>query len=93
MSTEINELNIRQKDRIINKRIGLKSFILISLFEKYVNMMHKLNKIVLINEKLEPMMIEIGKKENNIIGKLIFMFSIFFILMFIILFYLIYKLY
>ena len=35
----------------------------------------KPSKTVLINEKLEPIIIEIGKVENNIIGKLIFMFS------------------
>tara|TARA_B100000989_G_scaffold298405_1_gene287568 strand:+ start:2418 stop:2657 length:240 start_codon:yes stop_codon:yes gene_type:complete len=79
MSIEINELNIRYRDRIIKKRIGLKSFILISFFEKFMNMKHKPSKTVFINEKLEPMIIEIGKIENSIIGIIIFMFSIFFI--------------
>ena len=61
-----------------NKRIGLKSFILMSFFEKYMIKKHELNKTVLINEKLGPMIIEIGKTENNIVGILVFMFSIFF---------------
>ena len=75
ISTEINELKIRYKYRINKRNIGLKSFILISPFEKYMNTKHKPSKTVLINEKLEPIIIEIGKVENNIIGKLIFMFS------------------
>ena len=44
-------------------------------------MKHKPNEIVFINETLEPIIIEIGKIEKSIIGKIIFMFSIFFILM------------
>ena len=46
-----------------------------SLFEKYMNTKHRLSKTISINEKLEPIIIEIGKVENNIIGKLIFMLS------------------
>ena len=74
---EINELIIRYKYKTNNKRIGLKSFILMSFFEKYMIKKHELNKTVLINEKLGPMIIEIGKTENNIVGMLVFMFSIF----------------
>ena len=74
---EINELNIRYKYKIIKKNTGLKSFILILSFEKYTNKKHKLSKTVLIKEKLEPMIIEIGKIENNIIGIFFFIFSIF----------------
>ena len=55
---EINELNIRYKYRIVKRNIGLKSFILTSLLEKYTNTIHRLSKIVLINEKLEPIIIE-----------------------------------
>ena len=44
-----------------------------------MNTKHKLSKTILTNEKLEPMIIEIGKIENNIIGKFILTFSIFFI--------------
>ena len=44
-----------------------------------MNMKHKPNKTVLINEKLGPIIIEIGKIENNIVGIFIFMFSVFFI--------------
>ena len=79
MSIEINELNIRYKYRVIKRKTGFKSFILISFFEKYTKMKHKPSKTVFINEKLEPMIIEIGKIENSIIGIIIFMFSIFFI--------------
>ena len=42
-------------------------------------MKHKLNKTVLINEKLGPIMIEIGKTENSIVGIFVFEFPIFFI--------------
>jgi len=59
---------MRYKYKINNKITGLKSFILMSLFEKYIIMKHKLNKTVLINEKLVPIIIDIGKTENNIIG-------------------------
>ena len=76
---EINELNIRYKYKINNKITGVKSFILKSLFEKYITMKHKLNKTVLINEKLAPIIIDIGKTENNMVGIFIFIFSIFFI--------------
>ena len=76
---EINELNIRYKYRIVKRNIGLKSFILTSLLEKYTNTIHRLSKIVLINEKLEPIIIETGKIENNINGKFISIFLIFFI--------------
>ena len=69
---------MRYKYKMNNKRFGLKSFILTSFFEKYMIRKHKLNKTVLINEKLGPMIIEIGKTENNIVGILVFMFSIFF---------------
>ena len=79
ISVEINELNMRYKYRINKRSIGLKSFILISPFEKYMKTKHKPSKTVLTNEKLEPIIIEIGKVENNIIGKLIFMFPVVFI--------------
>ena len=70
---------MRYKYKMNNKRIGLKSFILTSFLEKYMIMKHKLNKTVLINEKLGPMIIEIGKTENSIVGIFVFTFSIFFI--------------
>ena len=79
ISIEINELNIRYKFRIINNKTGLKSFILISFFEKYTKIKHKLNKTILSNEIPEPKIIEMGKIENNIIGMFDFMFSTFFI--------------
>ena len=44
-----------------------------------MNTKHKPSRTVLANEKLEPMIIEIGKIENNIIGTFILMFSNFFI--------------
>ena len=66
---------MRYKYKIIKKNIGLKSLISISFFEKYINMKPKPSKTVLINEKLEPMIIEIGKIENNIINKFVFIFS------------------
>ena len=79
ISTEINELNIRYKYKI-NKRItGLKSLNTILFFEEYKNMKHKPSKTVLIDKKLDPIIIEIGKTENNIVGTFIFMFSISFI--------------
>ncbi len=76
MSIEINELNIRYKYRIIKRITGFESFILISFFKKYMIMKHKPNKTVFINETLEPIIIEMGKKENNIIGKYILMFFV-----------------
>ena len=79
ISVEINELKMRYKYKINKRNIGFKSFILISSFEKYMNTKHMPSKTVLINEKLEPIIIEIGKVENNIIGKLIFEFSAVFI--------------
>ena len=42
-------------------------------------MKHKPSKTVLIDKKLDPIIIEIGKTENNIVGTFIFMFSISFI--------------
>ena len=33
-----------------------------SLFEKYMNTKHRPSKTILINEKLEPIIIEIGKR-------------------------------
>ena len=42
-------------------------------------MEHKPSKTVLVKEKLEPMIIEIGKIENNIISEFIFMFFSIFI--------------
>ena len=45
-----------------------------------MNTKHRPSKTILINEKLRPIIIEIGKIDNNIIGKSIFMFSLIFIL-------------
>tara|TARA_B100000212_G_scaffold97272_1_gene71373 strand:- start:24 stop:236 length:213 start_codon:yes stop_codon:yes gene_type:complete len=67
---------MRYKYKINKRNIGFKSLILISFFEKYMNTKHKPSKTILINEKLEPIIIEIGKIENKIIGKLIFLFSV-----------------
>ena len=57
-----------------------------------MNTKHKPSRTVLINEKLEPMIIEMGKIENNIIGKFVLTFSNFFIKLFCTLFFLIYEL-
>ena len=51
-----------------------------------MNTKHKPNKTTLINEKLGPKIIEIGKTENNINGMFAFMSSVFFIYVFYILF-------
>ena len=58
-----------------------------------MNTKHKPSKTVLINEKLEPIIIEIGKIENNIIGKFILIVFRSFHLNFYMLFFLIYGLY
>tara|TARA_B100000900_G_C20223556_1_gene570897 strand:- start:288 stop:584 length:297 start_codon:yes stop_codon:yes gene_type:complete len=79
MSTEIKELNIRYKLRIIKNKSGLKSQILIFSFEKYIKKKQKLKKITFNNETLEPITIEMGKTESNINEVFIFMFSNFFI--------------
>ena len=42
-----------------------------------MNKKHKLNKIVFINETLEPKIIEIGKIEKNIFGIFVFILFIF----------------
>ena len=42
-------------------------------------MKHKPIKTVFINKKLGPIIIEMGKIENNIVGRFIFMFSVSFI--------------
>ena len=79
ISTEINELNIRYKYRINKRKTGLKSLNIILFFEEYKNMKHKPIKTVFINKKLGPIIIEMGKIENNIVGRFIFMFSVSFI--------------
>ena len=44
-----------------------------------MNTKHKPSRTVLTNEKLEPMIIEMGKIESNIIGKFVLASSNFFI--------------